>query len=480
MKLHQAAWLSAACIALVSHSFVSAQTVPSSQFLTQESAVAVLHSIDDNGQFEGTLCGAAIVLSASKDRTLLLTANHVVESLRKGNDARRAAGQPPLMIGAAFSGRRGTYYAVRPLAGIFDTRLDYSVVELVPSLNTPDATPTTWNIIGNIVQSADDGRNQPHYQEVRAIGNSNCRPWFTSGSTEKVMEVGGTDIRFETRYVEKGSSGGGLFGEDGSLVGMVVSAEGDNNATARSIDVLLADLAAKQIKVDLLRRSSVGQFKPFDLSVISQPYRDKFIRLRVERSKIEEYANRAAVVRIHADYFSEKAKLKVKTPDSAVGSIELDGGAIYYGQVSRNGKYVRVSGYGVLEFEDKDKNNIRLYCKFNEIPACIDSIGYVFVTDKAGFPQYWYGWSGQIVDRRPNGSGLLLGSKGEYIWTDFYSDLKMQRRVFPDGTLFEGEMPNDGNWFGIFWDTDGRLMTAGFAKANKLERSIVSTGSPAR
>lgn len=216
---------------------------------TQNDLVAMLHSVDAAGQFDGSLCGSALVLSQSDGRTLLLTAKHVLAQLDEENDSRKLSGDPPVRLGAQFFGAVGTFHEVRPLPGVFNESLDYAVVEVIPRPGTTIAPPGSWNRLGAL--DGDDAQgDKPGYQDVRAVGYSRCRPWAASASPEKVIAVGGTDITFETRFVDHGSSGGALFAVDGRLVGMVVKTDGDEG-TARSIDVILSDLALKNVRTDL-------------------------------------------------------------------------------------------------------------------------------------------------------------------------------------------------------------------------------------
>ena len=276
----------------------------------QRSMVVMLQTADAEGRAEGSMCAAALMLSSSGGRTLLLTANHVLDALDAANDDRKQAHLPPLKLTAQFANAVGHLYDLRPLAGLSSARLDYAVVEVVPQPGSPIVAPRSWAVLGLVedpIKSSSSGNTV--YQEVRAIGNNACQPWLVSASTEKVITVTGTDIVFETRFVDKGNSGGGLFAADGGLIGMVIETTGDKG-TATQLSLIANELQAKHVVVDWTTKdySALGE----DSVTRGRPYAD-IVTQKSVRAALRSASGSSAAFRLLPEslppYASEKALL---------------------------------------------------------------------------------------------------------------------------------------------------------------------------
>lgn len=216
----------------------------------QNSAIVMLRSANARGDLEGTLCGAGIVLSSRNGRTLILTAQHVLVELARENEGiRKAAGQP-MGLAAQFLGEAGSYRLAKPLPGLSSEKLDYAVLEVLSDDTRPLNDNFLWERLGDVRLPGTAPAGGDAFQDVRAVGNSGCKPWNASVSTEKVITASPVEIKFETRFVAEGSSGGGLFGADGSLVGLVLDTDG-SFGTALPLTSVLAELRTKHVAIDL-------------------------------------------------------------------------------------------------------------------------------------------------------------------------------------------------------------------------------------
>lgn len=218
-----------------------------SRFTDEKSITVMLRSIDAQGRPVGELCGSAIMLSNSNGRVVLVTAQHVVDQLE---NAKLLHGGD-VVLGAQFFGLAGSYFATRHLAGIRESRLDYTILEVVnrPGLTIPP--PKSWKLIGegiDIPNMVETGATKPI--DVRTIGNGNCNPWRTTISTQKIVTTSVNSIEFEQSIVSEGNSGGGLFGADGSLIGLVVTADSDN-AQAIPFTTIASELEGQNLAIDL-------------------------------------------------------------------------------------------------------------------------------------------------------------------------------------------------------------------------------------
>ena len=70
--------------------------------------------------------------------------------------------------------------------------------------------------------------------EVKAVGNPQGNSWYTPRLLDSFSRVSGEEIHFESRTIQTGNSGGGLFDEQWNLVGMVIE---DSPPTAKALQI---------------------------------------------------------------------------------------------------------------------------------------------------------------------------------------------------------------------------------------------------
>ncbi|EJL34200.1 serine protease [Novosphingobium sp. AP12] len=267
----------------------------------QRSIVAMLQAADENGAPEDPFCAAALVMANSGGRTLLLTAQHVLDELDNRNLDRTQSAHAPLKLTVQFFGAVGRTYSVRRLPLLSNRTLDYAVLEVLPLNNAPIPAPRNWAVLGITQDFTKTTQTKVTYQDVRAIGNNDCDPWMASASAEKIIAQAGTQIIFETHFIDKGNSGGGLFAADGGLVGLVTETTGDKGIALR-LDVAVAELAVKHVEIDWKEKdySELGQ----DSMSKGKPYAELFAASSVA-TRLIDTSNDGARYRLSAETLSE-------------------------------------------------------------------------------------------------------------------------------------------------------------------------------
>lgn len=435
----------------------------------QKSLVVMLHSIDKAGQFEPTVCAAAIVLSTRNGHTLLLTANHVLDKMARENADRAKAKAPPVELGAAFFGSNGTFYRVSLKPGLADVDLDYAVVEVVMQDKIPNATPRSWKVIGSLENRASDAADGSAYKDVRAIGYAGCQSWETSVSLEKVKGLNARGrVQFESRFVKTGTSGGGLFAEDGSLVGMVTDTDGSFGYAA-PLDAILADLREKGLEFDLSYIAGQARGR-FDVSSLPEQYRTVVGDAQKMKITAAAKANEATAMYVAAEFFAKKAKAVVRgQANLGVGSMKIDENSTYYGQIIKKAEGLQYPGYGMIETVGGPRDGAAIFCRFTNEFKCMKDIGY-YETAKS----YWFGWAGEltgdIVKNTVFGAGQTFGTAGDRIWLDYSSNSRVGVIEFADGSIYQGEYSSGQNGRGVLWKPDGQVWQLGTWVNGRLDK----------
>jgi hypothetical protein len=160
-----------------------------------------------SGELDGAeISGAGIIVGSKADRLYIATANHVV---RKGaRDAQNLRVELKSLPGETFQALLQTHY---------DADLDLAVLRVsdVSRHKIPVET-LSWDRLGS---STALKRGSPVYP----VGNPKGLAWITPVTPDKIADVVGDQIHFESNFVREGHSGGGLFTERWELVGMILA-----------------------------------------------------------------------------------------------------------------------------------------------------------------------------------------------------------------------------------------------------------------
>lgn len=92
-----------------------------------------------------------------------------------------------------------------------------------------------WSFVASALTNHRTERKLPKPgDDVYSIGYARGQPWTTNTEPDSFARVTDTEIIFESGFIEKGQSGGGLFSQDMQLLGMVT---GDERVQGRAIRV---------------------------------------------------------------------------------------------------------------------------------------------------------------------------------------------------------------------------------------------------
>lgn len=183
--------------------------------------------------------GAGIVLGVQGDRLYIATANHVV---RWGdNEAEDIKVELRILPGEPFaakllnsrSGSRALDLAVMVVRGVETDAIPVSLLPFDRLGNTPG------------MRRAD---------AVYSVGNPRGNRWRVNVSPDRVSQLDGDLIKFESQVIAPGHSGGGLFDASGRLVGMI-RADQPPVGEAVKIDRILEKARHWGLPVDLVEGS---------------------------------------------------------------------------------------------------------------------------------------------------------------------------------------------------------------------------------
>lgn len=163
----------------------------------QTAQVIVMLSGDD-------FAGAGIIFGYEKDRLLIATASHVVQS---GN-------KQPKFISVRFRTMPDTFKATL-LKHVNAGGLDLAVLS-VDNLSKQRINPCAFPF-ARLSRIYDLKRGD----EVIPVGNPNGNSWVLPVEPDKIAEVNESTIVFQSTYISNGHSGGGLIDKRGNIVGMI-------------------------------------------------------------------------------------------------------------------------------------------------------------------------------------------------------------------------------------------------------------------
>lgn len=206
--------------------------------------LAVMISLQDrSGARLADFCAAGVILSQSDDRTLVLTAYHVVSK------AQQTTGTDDPALAVEFRSRRGAVYRASALSGpgLSSQTRDYAVLSVSGRLDLPRLPPDALAVVA-------DSQWSDRTSAVRAVGNGDCRPWDYDASDRPVVSADDLEFVFESNVVH-GASGGPVFSAGGDLVGLMSHSDG-RHGLAKAIRPILSALIRANVEVGLRARGA--------------------------------------------------------------------------------------------------------------------------------------------------------------------------------------------------------------------------------
>jgi ankyrin repeat protein len=177
--------------------------------LDQEAQPTIRLIVMITGKFGNTdTFGAGIIFGREKDRLYITTANHVV---RKGTEAVQN-------LQIQLRGLPGTPLEATLLKSA-DPRRDLAVLSV--ERLSQDGIDVCAVPFGRLSESTAARRGA----EVYPVGNPNGVPWSMPVVPDRIAQIVGDHFLFQSQFISKGHSGGGLLDERGTLIGMIQNDE---------------------------------------------------------------------------------------------------------------------------------------------------------------------------------------------------------------------------------------------------------------
>jgi len=150
--------------------------------------------------------GAGIIFGRLKDRLLIATAYHV---LHRGT-------LKPGKILVTFRAMPGKFLEATLLKHS-DGDLDLAVLE------ASDLAKQGLNVCSLAFDRLGNPADLKRRDSVYPVGNPNGIPWAIPPEADKVSQITGNDIVFQSAFISGGHSGGGLLDKNANLVGMTTA-----------------------------------------------------------------------------------------------------------------------------------------------------------------------------------------------------------------------------------------------------------------
>ncbi len=176
------------------------------------------------GKHSGTTSfGAGIVIGAKAGRIYIATANHVVRS------GRTAATD----IKVQFKFLPGEKYPAKLLEHP-TTKFDLTVISVSTTGGEIPVDEFMFKVMG-------DSSQLKRRSDVHPLGNPGAKAWGVALNPEKVDGIKGSQITFQSSYIQKGHSGGALLDSCGDIVGLIVR-DSPPNGEALRIESVVQEL----------------------------------------------------------------------------------------------------------------------------------------------------------------------------------------------------------------------------------------------
>jgi S1-C subfamily serine protease len=151
--------------------------------------------------------GAGIIVGESSDRTVIVTAAHIVES----NDELASN------IDVEFQSMRGRTFKASASRSYIDLNLDLAVIFVEKQSNSTvpqELDPSALDVVSPSKPSSLVNAT------VQVIGAMGKRRWATGVDTDRIMSATPDGLRLATDEAQAGASGGAVFDSLGRLLGM--------------------------------------------------------------------------------------------------------------------------------------------------------------------------------------------------------------------------------------------------------------------
>jgi len=166
--------------------------------------------------------GAGIIFGRQKNRLLIATAYHI---LHRGT-------LQPEKIHASLKAMPGKFLEATLLKHSDESGLDLAVIAL------DDLEKEGLNVCSLTFDHLGKPRDLKRKDSVYSVGNPNGVAWARSLEADKVSQVSGDEIVFQSLFITSGHSGGALLDKNAALVGMTI-ADQPPFGRAISIDAVL-------------------------------------------------------------------------------------------------------------------------------------------------------------------------------------------------------------------------------------------------
>lgn len=205
--------------------------------LDYRNLVAMVHIQDERGVTSAY--GAGIVVGQSKERTLIVTANHVV---------RTPEGHVADKVAVEFWERRGELF--RATANAFYTNRELDLAVLV--INHSAAGPVPMLPVELMHAISPSPPSALVGSPVQLLGFTGRRPWNAGPPSDTVTDGSALSFTVRSGSVAPGSSGGAVFDSFRRIVGLVTKIPpGGGRAHAVPIGIVLDQLSRWNLDVSL-------------------------------------------------------------------------------------------------------------------------------------------------------------------------------------------------------------------------------------
>ena len=192
--------------------------------LEKTAQIIVMLKADYNGVEE---FGTGIIFGRQKDRLLIATAYHI---LHKGEIK-------PGKISISLRALPGKFFNATLLKHTDDGGADIAVIE------AKDLARQGFKVCSLSLDRLGVTADLKRRDSVYPIGNPNGVAWAIPPEADKVSQITGNDIVFQSSFISSGHSGGALIDKNATIVGMTVA---DQPPFGRAINI---DVVLKQVKI---------------------------------------------------------------------------------------------------------------------------------------------------------------------------------------------------------------------------------------
>lgn len=204
---------------------------------TKQLIVMIIADINGSQEF-----GAGIIVSRSKDELLIATAYHLLH----------IGPSPAQKIQVKFRFKPETYFDATLLKYSNEESMDLALIAVKDiSRQNIDVCQVQFDRLGDTsVLKSGDG--------VFPLGNPNGTPWAMPVAADKIADVLGSNITFQSSFITKGNSGGALLDTAAGITGLVIA---DQPPFGRAINIkhVIKQLNQWGYTVNLRARDFRGQ-----------------------------------------------------------------------------------------------------------------------------------------------------------------------------------------------------------------------------